>query len=146
MAHTTDRTGTDRTGTDRNRSVREMVDSGHAMERDEGKDLIASDRVEGTAVYRPDGEKIGKIHHFMVGKRNGRVEYAVMSFGGFLGLGAEHRPVPWEALDYATALGGYVLSAEEDTLKASPTLPEDRDVAWDRAYASQIYGYWGIPY
>lgn len=147
MADTADRNDTAPTRrASENRSVRELVDSGHAMERDEGKDLIASDRVEGTAVFRPDGEKIGRIHNFMVGKRNGRVEYAVMSFGGFLGLGAEHRPVPWEALDYDTDLGGYVLSAEEDTLKASPTLPDDRNVAWDRAYAAQIYGYWGIPY
>jgi hypothetical protein len=136
----------ERNSTTRSRSVRELVDSGHMMERDEGKDLIASDRVEGTAVYRPDGEKVGKIHHFMVGKRNGRVEYAVLSFGGFLGLGAEHRPVPWEALDYDTALEGYVLSAEEDTLKASPTIRDNERPDWDRAYAAQIYGYWGVPY
>ena len=145
MAHTTEQNTAD-TRASETRTVREMVDAGHAMERDEGKDLIASDRVEGTAVYRPDGEKIGRIHHFMVGKRNGRVEYAVLSFGGFLGMGAEHRPVPWEALDYDTGLGGYVVSADEDVLKASPTIdPADR-LAWDRAFATQIYGYWGVPY
>lgn len=127
-------------------TIRDLVDAGHAPERDEGEDLIASDRVEGTAVYRPDGEKIGRIHHFMVGKRNGRVEYAVMSFGGFLGMGAERRPVPWEALDYDPELGGYVVSAEEDTLKASPSFNETENPLWDRTYASEIYGYWGVPY
>lgn len=127
-------------------SIRDLVDAGHAAERDEGTDLIASDRVEGTAVYRPNGDKIGRIHHFMVGKRNGRVEYAVMSFGGFLGMGAERRPVPWEALDYDTDLGGYVVSAEEDVLKASPTIRDNESPLWDRTYATEIYGYWGVPY
>ncbi len=139
MANTIERS----TGT---ASVRDLVDAGHAMERDEGRDLISSDRVEGTAVYRPDGEKIGRIHHFMVGKRNGRVEYAVLSFGGFLGMGTERRPVPWEALDYDTRLGGYVVSAEEDVLKASPSFMENEDPQWDRAYAAHVYGYWGVPY
>ena len=114
--------------------------------RGEGHDLIASDRVEGTAVYRPDGEKIGRIHHFMVGKRTGKVEYAVMSFGGFLGMGQELRPVPWDALDYDTALGGYVVSAEEEILRNSPYLQEDRQPVWDRTYGTYVYGYWGVPY
>lgn len=144
MADTIERnTGLRATGT---ASVRELVDAGHVMERDEGDDLIASDRVEGTAVYRPDGERIGRIHHFMVGKRNGRVEYAVLSFGGFLGMGAEYRPVPWEALDYDTKLGGYVVSVEEDVLKASPSFNQNQNPAWDRAFATEIYGYWGVPY
>ena len=114
--------------------------------RDEGHDLIASDRVEGTAVYRPDGEKIGRIHHFMVGKRSGKVEYAVMSFGGFLGMGQELRPVPWAALDYDTAMGGYVVSAEDDTLRESPYIDEGSQPAWDRTYGTYVYGYWGVPY
>lgn len=114
--------------------------------RDEGHNLIASDRVEGTAVYRPDGEKIGRIHHFMVGKTSGQVEYAVMSFGGFLGMGKELRPVPWDALDYDTEMGGYIVSAEEDTLRNSPYIEEDFDPLWDRAYGMHVFGYWGVPY
>ena len=49
--------------------------------------LIASNKVEGTAVYNRQGEKLGSVHNFMVDKRSGKVEYAVMSFGGFLGMG-----------------------------------------------------------
>lgn len=116
------------------------------IERDIEHNLIASDRVDGTAVFRPDGEKIGRIHHFMVGKRNGRVEYAVMNFGGFLGMGEEHRPVPWEALDYDTELGGYIVSAEEDVLKNSPSYDAPRAPTWDQAYAMQVFGHWGVPY
>ncbi len=114
--------------------------------RDEGHNLIASDRVEGTAVFRPDGEKIGRIHHFMVGKRSGQVEYAVLSFGGFLGMGKELRPVPWDALDYDTDMGGYIVSAEEDILRNSPVIEDDREPLWDRAYGSNVYAYWGLPY
>jgi len=51
--------------------------------------------VEGTAVYRSNGEKIGQIERIMLEKVSGKVGYAVMSFGGFLGLGRQHYPVPW---------------------------------------------------
>lgn len=116
------------------------------LDRDEAHDLIASNRVEGTAVYGPDGEKIGRIHHFMVGKRDGRVRYAVMSFGGFLGMGEEYRPVPWDALDYSTKLGGYIASVDEEKLKGGPSYEAEHQPAWDRAYAQEIYRYWLFPF
>ncbi len=127
-------------------SLREMEKAQRSRVRDEVNDLIASDRVEGTKVFRPDGKKVGKVHHFMVSKQSGQVEYVVLSFGGFLGMGEEFRPVPWDALDYDTDLGGYVVSAEEDTLKNSPNYPVGREPTWDRAYAGHVYGYWGVPY
>lgn len=68
------------------------------IERDETSDLIASNRVEGAAVYNRQGERLGTVSHFMVGKRSGRVEYAVMSFGGLFGLGESHHPLPWDVL------------------------------------------------
>lgn len=65
----------------------------------ETPDLISSEKVDGTAVYNREGEKLGAIHHFMVGKRDGRVYYAVMSFGGLFGMGVDHYPLPWGVLD-----------------------------------------------
>ena len=56
-------------------------------ERRETHDLIGSDRVEGTNVYRSNGDKIGSIERIMIDKYSGQVAYAVMSFGGFLGIG-----------------------------------------------------------
>jgi hypothetical protein len=56
--------------------------------------LIASDKVEGTAVYNRQGERLGEVYNFMVDKRSGRVAYAVMSFGGFLGMGQSYHPLP----------------------------------------------------
>ncbi|WP_082835859.1 PRC-barrel domain-containing protein [Croceicoccus bisphenolivorans] len=127
-------------------TTKELGDVRRQIERDEGHNLIASDRVEGTNVYRPNGEKIGRIRRFMVGKRSGQVEYAVMSFGGFLGMGQELRPVPWEALDYDVNKGGYIVSAEEETLLNSPYIREEKEPAWDRAYGMHVFGYWGVPY
>ena len=64
----------------------------------ETDELIASNKVEGTAVYNRQGERVGTLHHFMVGKRSGQVAYAIMSFGGFMGLGEKHYPLPWNEL------------------------------------------------
>lgn len=116
------------------------------VERDESKHLISSEKVDGTAVYATDGEKIGQIHHFMVGKRNGRVEYAVMSCGGFLGLGAEYRPVPWDALKYDTDKGGYVLGLDKARIKESPSYEPEREPLWDSSFGATVYGFYGIPY
>jgi sporulation protein YlmC with PRC-barrel domain len=76
---------------------------------DETDRLIASDKVEGTAVYNRAGERLGEIHDFMVDKYSGRVAYAVMSFGGFLGIGEKYHPLPWKVLTYDTEMGGYVV-------------------------------------
>ena len=116
------------------------------FERDQGRDLIASSRVEGTPVFDPGGEQIGKIDHFMVGKRNGRVEYAVMTSGGIFGFGQELRAVPWEALDYDTDLGGYHLSIGKEQLKQAPSYEREFEPSWDEIYGQEIYRYYGYPY
>ena len=69
--------------------------------------LIASDRVEGTAVYDAHGKRIGKVERLVIDKASGSVAYAVLSFGGFLGIGADHYPIPWSMLNYDEKLGGY---------------------------------------
>ena len=71
--------------------------------------LIASDRVEGTAVYGADQQKIGSIERVMIDKLSGKVAYAVLSYGGFLGIGDDHYPTPWSSLKYDTSLGGYLI-------------------------------------
>ena len=76
------------------------------MTADENGRLISSDTVEGTAVHDRHREKLGTVHHLMIGKYTGQVAYAVISFGGFLGIGAEHHPIPWRLLDYDEKMGG----------------------------------------
>ena len=95
-------------------------------------DLIGSDKVEGTNVYGADGNKIGSIERVMIGKRSGKVDYAVLSFGGFLGLGDEHYPLPWEYIKYNTELGGYQTHVTEQQLKGAPKYANDDDWDWGR--------------
>ena len=84
--------------------------------------LISSEDVQGTDVYGIGDEVIGEIDHLLIEKVSGRVSYAVMSFGGFLGLGHSHYPIPWSALKYDTALGGYRTGITESQLRTLPSL------------------------
>ena len=68
--------------------------------------LIGSDKVEGTAVYGADSKKIGKIERIMIDKISGKVGYAVLTFGGFMGIGEDYYPLPWSSLKYDTNLDG----------------------------------------
>lgn len=96
-------------------------DSEHRVPRDETSRLIASTKVEGTPVFNPRGERIGTIENFMVTKRSGRVEYAVLSFGGFMGLGERYYPLDWDELTYDENLGGYVVELSRDEISQRPS-------------------------
>ena len=108
--------------------------------------LIASDRVEGTAVYNPAGEKLGTVKYFMVDKRSGKAEYAVMEFGGLFGIGSEHYPIPWELLDYDEDRRGYVVDIDREKLQEAPSYQDDRHPTWDTIYGRQVYGFYGLGY
>src|ERR1700745_1450540 len=82
--------------------------------------LIGSDKVEGTAVYGADNKKSGSIKRVMLDKRTGEASYAVLSFGGFLRIGDDYYPLPWQSLKYDTNLGGYVAGITEAQLKNAP--------------------------
>ncbi len=107
-------------------------------------DLIGSDRVEGTGVYRPNGDRIGYIVRIMIDKRSGQAAYAVMNFGGFLGLGQEAYPLPWSLLTFSQKLGGYVVEITDEQLKNAPTIVANENIdIGDRTTA--IYDYYGVP-
>lgn len=125
---------------------RTQFDRSRPLERDETGNLISSDKVEGTAVYSTDGEKLGSIDHVMLGKRSGRVEYSVMSFGGFMGIGEDHFPVPWDALDYDTERGGYVVNIDKSRLKDAPSYSRNEQPEFDRNYGERVYSYYGVMY
>ncbi|MBX3594488.1 PRC-barrel domain-containing protein [Sphingomonas sp.] len=109
--------------------------------------LIASDRVEGTTVYGRDGEKLGRVERFMVNKISGQAEYAVMSFGGLLGIGSRHFPVPWKALDYEEDKGGYVVGLTPETLERAPHYDaEGAEPVYDRVYTQHVFAFYGLPY
>ncbi|TXL76754.1 PRC-barrel domain containing protein [Vineibacter terrae] len=93
--------------------------------------LIASDRVEGTPVCRPTGEKIGEIQRLMIDKVSGNVAYAVLSFGGFLGFAQKHIPIPWASLKYNLQSGAYELDVTEDQLRAAPSYAPGGEAEFD---------------
>jgi hypothetical protein len=110
--------------------------------------LIASDKVEGTNVYRSDGEKIGHIERIMIDKHSGKAPYAVMGFGGFLGMGADYYPIPWSLLTYNDKLGGYEVNVTDAQLRSAPKYREEEDWDWsDRRRAQEVYDYYKVtPY
>jgi hypothetical protein len=120
--------------------------TGTRSELDKPKRLIASNRVEGTAVYNRAGEKLGRIESFMVDKRSGQAEYAVMSFGGLFGMGDKHFPLPWNMLDYDPEKGGYVVDLDKETLKNAPSFRAGEEPAFDRDYDRRVYDYYEIVY
>jgi len=112
---------------------------------EETRELIASDKVEGTAVYDYQGERLGSITNFMVDKRSGQAEYAVMQFGGFLGIGSDHYPIPWKMLKYDVDQGGYVVDLDADALNDAPRYQND-EPAYDADYDRQVYSHYGMTY
>ncbi len=118
--------------------------SSSGIEIEETHRLIGSDKVEGTAVYDRDGSRIGTIHNFMVDKRSGKAEYAVMSFGGFLGMGQTYYPLPWQMLDYDTELGGFRVEMDEEDLDHAPSFRSGYEPEFDDQYGRQVRGYYGL--
>lgn len=119
--------------------------SDRGLPRDETSNLIASDKVEGTPVFGIDGKKIGRIENVMIDKITGQVAYAVLSFGGFLGLGTDHYPLPWSMLKYDENMGGYVVNITKDQLKNAPKFQEDEDFDWsDRDRGRQIESFYMV--
>jgi hypothetical protein len=107
---------------------------------DETSTLISSDKVEGTAVYNRKGEKLGSVHTVMIDKVSGKVAYAVMSFGGFLGIGDRYHPLPWSVLTYDTGKGGYTVDLDRSTLEKAPTYARVETPDWaDRSWGEQLH-------
>jgi hypothetical protein len=110
--------------------------------------LIGSDKVEGTPVYRSNGDKVGEIERVMIDKISGKVAYAVMSFGGFMGIGEDYYPLPWSLLTYNPKLMGYEVNISEEQLKGAPKYSKHENWDWsDQARGQRIYDYYGLtPY
>jgi hypothetical protein len=114
------------------------------VDRRETANLIGSDKVEGTPVYRSNGDKVGEIERVMIDKLSGKVAYAVMSFGGFMGIGEDYYPLPWSLLTYNPTLGGYEVNISEQQLKGAPKYSKHQTWDWtDQARTKQLAGYWG---
>ncbi len=112
---------------------------------DEEHELISSRRVEGTPVYNREGEKLGTVRSLMINKKTGQVAYAVLSLGGFLGLGTDVHPVPWEILTYDVERRGYVVNLTREQLEKAPTFTLDAsDRPRQRSEDELMYAYYGL--
>ena len=115
-------------------------------DRRETVSLIGSDKVDGTAVYGANDERIGSVQRVMIDKISGKVAYAVISFGGFLGIGEDYYPMPWAQLKYDTRLGGYKVGVTEDQLKSAPKFGRYENWDWsNRTNDERVYGYYNTP-
>jgi sporulation protein YlmC with PRC-barrel domain len=111
-------------------------------------EAIAASRVIGTSVYNTAGDKIGTIEDVMLDKLSNGIMFAVIGFGGFLGMGEKYHAIPWSALDYDENRGGYVVPFTEEQLKAAPAYSINVLSGNDGAAARDAsYSYYGVePY
>ena len=108
--------------------------------------LISSARVQGTEVYGPAGEHVGEIDHLMIERVSGRVAYAVMSFGGFLGMGKDFYPIPWNALKYDTTLDGYRTDITREQVEGAPTYSGGESFDWsDDDWHKRVHDHYQSP-
>jgi hypothetical protein len=133
-------------GYDQDRETYGRDDRREGLPVDETSRLIASNKVEGTAVYGSDDARLGHIYNFMVNKYSGRVEYAVMTYGGFLGMGQRYYPLPWRILTYDTRMGGYRVEMAERDLRDAPSFDRQSEPRFDRHYSEQVHGWYGLDY
>lgn len=108
-----------------------------------GNPTIASDKVEGTTVYSPDGSKLGSIDNLIIDKRSGQVRYAALEFGGFLGLGADRFPLPWSVLHYDTEKDGYVVNLDMEQIKSGPRYAKDERPDYSDDYGRGVDAHYG---
>jgi hypothetical protein len=119
----------------------------HALGSSVENALIASDRVEGTAVFDANGNHMGSVTRVMIEKIDGKVAYAVLSFGGLRGMAEGQHTIPWNKLDYDTSLGGYRTDITEEQFRGAPAFSRSQETDWsDRGRDRELRDYYGASY
>lgn len=106
--------------------------------------IISSDKVEGTSVYNANGDKLGSIDDLMIDKLSGQVRYAVLEFGGFLGMGTDRYPLPWSMLKYDTKLDGYVVPVDKSQFEKAPRYSSNEMPEYTDEYGRKVYDHYGV--
>jgi hypothetical protein len=105
--------------------------------------LFASNRVDGTKVRSRDGDALGSVHSLMINKRSGHTTYAILSLGGFLGLGKSYYPLPFQRLSYDHVTDGYVVNIDRRLLEGGPSWSNNAP-EFNQAYADRVSNYYGV--
>ncbi|MEC5387869.1 PRC-barrel domain-containing protein [Uliginosibacterium sp. H3] len=109
-----------------------------------GPEVLAADTLEGDEVFSISGDKLGKVQNIMLDVPTGRIAYAVLSSGGFLGVGDKLFAIPWSALTLDADRKCFVLDAEKEQLEAAPGFDKDHWPAMaDLSWATSIHNYYG---
>jgi hypothetical protein len=108
--------------------------------------LIASNKVEGTPVYSRDRHRLGTVYNFMVDKVSGQVEYAVLRYGGFMGVGQRYYPLPWKVLTYHRDAGGYVIDMSARDFEDAPSFDRTDEPEFDTDYGRRVHSWYGLEY
>ena len=111
--------------------------------------VVSASKIIGEAVVNHQDENLGKIHELVIDAREGRLAYAVLSFGGFIGMGNKLFAVPWTAFEFSNTENKLILNVDKKKLEAAPGF--DKDAKWpdfaDRTWGGDIYRYYGYkPY
>jgi len=111
--------------------------------------VVLTSKLIGEPVINQQNEDLGKIHELVVDAQSGRVAYAVLSFGGFLGMGTKLFAMPWGAFEFSATEDKLVLNVDKEKLKGAPGF--EKDAKWpdfsDRAWGESVYNYYGYdPY
>ena len=107
--------------------------------------LILASRVEDAPVYNRAGERMGHVADLSIDKVSGRVIYAIMSFGGFLGMGESYHPLPWATLTYDTSQDGYVVDLDKQKLEGAPTYDNNDGFNWTPEYGRKVDSFYNVP-
>lgn len=108
--------------------------------------FILASKVNGTPVFNTADERVGHIEDVAIGKLDGKIGYAILSFGGFLGIGEKYHPIPWRVLTYDTDRNGYVISLDKQQLQLAPNYSKEElaDIGdTDERFRDTIYTYYG---
>ena len=112
-----------------------------------GPALMGANTLLGNDVYNKDGQDLGDIKEFMIDMASGKVAYAVLSFGGLLGMGDKLFAVPWAALTLDTVNKRFTLNVPKEVLKDAPGFDQHRWPSMsDRTWASGVHEFYGTPY
>lgn len=110
-----------------------------------GPAMMGAGTLIGTDVHSRHAEKLGEVKEIMLDMRSGHVAYAVLSFGGFLGIGEKYHPLPWDVLRYDPVKGGYVINMTRAQLERAPTIDAKDSVDWENeAWGERVYGHYGV--
>ena len=120
--------------------TREQDDGGETS----GAPLISASKVQGTAVYDTEGKRLGHVEDVMLHKVSGKVAFAVLSFGGFLGIGERLNPLPWSVLTYDTGRGGYVVPLGREQLAGAPHYDRAELTNEDNGWGARVNDYYQV--